>query len=160
VHVSTLVTLVGVDAGARATPSADAPSPAPVLEARLVALAPPASPVAAMSPGAPTAFAPGARLPETAPAESHIAKPSPGAFSGERSAIGWKPRILINDRVPRARFGDALDGDALAAFATEIDVAVGLPERFDVTYPSAALAARREGSVLVWAVITDEGTVD
>src|SRR5262249_31402075 len=63
-------------------------------------------------------------------------------------------------RVPRARFGEALDGDALAAFLTEVDAGVGLPERFSVAYPRAALAARKEGSVLVWAVIDDQGRVD
>jgi len=161
VHISTLAALVGVDGGPRATPYPNAPVPDPVLEARLVAVAPPVAPaVSTIVPAVPPAVVPAARLPEEVPAERRIARPSPGAASGERRTVGWKPRVVINDRVPRARFGDALDGDALAAFLTEVDAPVGLPERFDVTYPSAALAARKEASVLVWVVITDQGTVD
>jgi len=116
--------------------------------------------VAAVTIPAPAAFAPPAAKPELAPSSPSLVKPSPGASAGERSVVGWKPRIVINDRVPRARFGDALDGDALAAFLTEVDAGVGLPERFHVAYPRAALAARKEGSVLVWAVIDDQGRVD
>lgn len=161
VHVSTLAALIGVDAGPRATPSPDIASQPPPLQARLVAVPPPVAPVVStVSPVVQPAVAPAATSPEEVPAERRIARPSPGAASGERSAVGWKPRIVVNDRVPRARFGDALDGDTLAAFLTEVDAPVGLPERFDVTYPSAALTGRKEGSVLVWAVITDQGTVD
>jgi protein TonB len=152
--------LVGVDAGPGASTDSDAPPAAPLLEARLVAATPSLPTVAAVTIPAPAAFAPSAAPPETAPASTSLVKPSPGASAGERSVVGWKPRIVVHDRVPRARFGEALDGDALAAFLTEVDAGVGLPERFNVRYPRAALAARKEGSVLVWAVIDDQGRVD
>ena len=41
-----------------------------------------------------------------------------------------------------------------------MDAAVVVPDRFDVPYPAAALAARREGTVLAWAVIDDQGAVE
>ena len=106
------------------------------------------------------ALTPPAAPPDVPPLEQSISKQLPGAGAGERSPVGWKPRVVVNDRVPRARFGEALDGDALAAFSTEVDVAVAIPERFDIPYPRAALAARKEGAVLVWAVIDDQGRVD
>jgi TonB family protein len=160
VHVSMFAALVGVDAGPRANPDSDAPPPGPLLEARLVAATPPSPAVTAVTLPAPAAFAPPLVPPETAPTTPGLIKPSPGASAGERSVVGWKPRIVVNDRVPRARFGDALEGDTLAAFLTEVDAGVGLPERFHVAYPRAALTARKEGSVLVWAVIDDQGRVD
>jgi periplasmic protein TonB len=160
VHVSMFAALVGVDAGPHASPDSDTPLAAPLLEARLVAATPSLPAVAAVTVPAPAAFAPSAAPPETAPPSPSLVKPSPGASAGERSVVGWKPRIVVNDRVPRARFGDALDGDALAAFLTEVDAGVGLPQRFNVAYPRAALAARKEGSVLVWAVIDAQGRVD
>jgi len=161
VHVSTLAALVGVDAGPGATPAPVAASQPPPLEARLVAVAPPVEPaVSTVVPGFSPTVVPATALQPDVPAEHRIAKPSPGGASGERSVVGWKPRVVVNDRVPRARFGDALDADALAAFLTEVDAPVGVPDHFDVSYPGAALTARKEGSVLVWAVVTDQGTVD
>jgi TonB family protein len=160
VHVSMFAALVGVDAGPRASTHSDAALAAPLLVARIVAATPPVHAVAAVTLPAPAAFAPSAAPPESAPAGPSLVKPSPDASAGERSIVGRKPRIVVNDRVPRARFGEALDGDALAAFLTEVDAGVGLPERFNVAYPRAALAARKEGSVLVWAVIDDRGRVD
>jgi TonB family protein len=37
---------------------------------------------------------------------------------------------------------------------------VAVPERIEVPYPRTALAARKEGAVLAWAVIDDQGAVD
>jgi TonB family protein len=160
VHVSMFAALVGVDAGPGASPDSDTTPAGPLLEARLVAATPPALTVTPVAMPAPTALAPAAVSSEATPASPSLVKPPPGASAGERSVVGWKPRIVVNDRVPRARFGEALDGDTLAAFLTEVDAGVGLPERFHVTYPRAALVARKEGSVLVWAVIDDQGRVD
>ena len=132
-----------------------------MLEARLVAPAtvePPAAPPVGAADAVP--LLPPALPIEPAPPEPNVAHASPGTGTGERSPVGWRPHVLVNDRVPRARFGEALDGDALAAFLTEVDAGVVLPERFDVPYPQAALAARKEGTVLAWAVIDDQGKVD
>jgi TonB family protein len=159
VHLSTLAALVGVDGGPRAWTRAVAVATAPALEARLVARTtaePPAAPPVAATDAA---LSPPARPTEPL-APENVANASPAAGTGERSPVGWRPRVLVNDRVPRARFGDALDGDALAAFLTEVDAGVALPERFEVPYPRAALDARKEGTVLVWAVIDDQGRVD
>lgn len=160
VHVSMFAALVGVDAGSGSSPYSDAPSLAPALQAQLVAVTRPASTATALAAPAPAAFLPPTTPPDTTAASATIAKPAPGGSAAERSVVGWKPRVVVNDRVPRARFGEALENDALAAFLVEVDAGVGLPERFDVTYPRSALAARKEGSVLVWAVIDDHGGVD
>ncbi len=72
---------------------------------------------------------------------------------------GLMPHVIVNDRVPRARFGDALD-DALGEFPVEIDAAVVLPGKLEVPYPPAALAARRQDTVLVYAVIDPQGVVE
>jgi len=160
IHVSTFAALVGLDAGPGTSPRSDATPIGPVLEARLVAVAPPVLAMTPVAVSAPAAFAAAAVASEATPASPGLARPSPGAPAGERSVVGWKPRVVVNDRVPRARFGEALENDALAAFLVEVDAGVGLPERFDVAYPRSALAARKEGSVLVWAVIDDHGGVD
>lgn len=161
VHVSTFAALVGVDGGPpRATAAQAVPAPAPVLEARLVAAVPTTAPLPVIPAPASGVFAPPSSPPEAAPPERNIAKASSGAATGERSPVGWKPRIVINDRVPRARFGEALDGDTLAAFPVEIDAAVVLPKRIEVPYPREALAARKEGAVLVWATIDAQGAVE
>jgi len=160
VHVSTFAVLVGVDGGPRAWMRDVAVAPTPVLEARLVALArvePPAVPTVSATEAA---LSLPAQPIEPSPVDGTTAKASPATGTGERSPVGRKPHVIVNDRVPRARFGEALEGDALAAFLTEVDAGVVLPERFDVPYPQAALAARKEGVVLVWAVIDDQGKVD
>ena len=161
VHVSTFVVLVGVDGGPRAWMRDVAVAPTPVLEARLVALG--EARAARRADGFRNrsgALAAGAA--DRALARGWHARPRPllqrGPANAARSA--GKPHVIVNDRVPRARFGEALEGDALAAFLTEVDAGVVLPERFDVPYPQAALAARKEGAVLVWAVIDDQGKVD
>ncbi len=160
VHVSTFAALVGVDGGPRAA-ARDALMPAPVvLQARLVA------PAAVASPETPAVTPATAGLALAAPAvaaprvEGSATPPSSPGRPGERSPVGWKPRVLINDRVPRARFGDALDGETLSGFPAEIDAPPVVPEHIEIAYPPAALAARKEGAVLVWAVIDDRGTVD
>jgi TonB family protein len=160
VHVSTFAALVGIDGGPKVTAPPAMPAQAPVLEARLVA-PPPASTTLPTVPAATVAaLAPPAAPPEIPPLERSVSKARHGAGAGEQSPVGWKPSVVFTDRVPRARFGEALDGDALAAFSTEVDVAVAIPERIDVPYPREALAARKEGAVLAWAVIDDQGKVD
>lgn len=160
VHVSTFAALVGVDGGPSMAAARTVPLPSPVLEARLVAAAPAAAPLPAIPAPTSGVLAPPSSPPEAAPQERSVAKASSGAAAGERSPVGWKPRIVINDRVPRARFGEALDGDTLAAFPIEIDAAVVLPDRIEVPYPREALAARKEGTVLVWATIDAQGAVE
>ena len=94
------------------------------------------------------------------PAESSLQKPAARAAMSAQTPVGWRPRIVVIDRPPRARFGAAFDGDELAGFPIEIDAGVVVPDRFDVPYPPAALAARKEGTVLAWAVIDDKGDVE
>jgi TonB family protein len=158
VHVSTFAVLVGVDGGPPPSTRAFVPPASPVLEARLVAraaapsLEPPAPPpTVALTPPTP---------PEPPVAAPAIARQAPGAAKDAPSPVGWKPRIVVNDRVPRARFGDALEGDALAGFPIEVDAAVVVPDRIEIPFPRSALAARKEGAVLLWAVIDENGGVE
>ena len=161
VHVSTLAALVGVDGGPRAAVR-DAVTPLPaVLQVRLVAPATVASPEPSASAPAAAPLAVVAPTVETPHTDGSATHPSPAvAGAGERSPVGWRPRVVVSDRVPRARFGEALDGETLSGFAAEIDAPPVVPEHIDVAYPRAALAARKEGAVLVWAVIDDRGAVD
>src|SRR5262245_30633985 len=99
IHVSTFAALVGVDAGPGTSPRSDAPAIGPVLEARLVAVALPAPPVPPVAVSAPAEFAPAAVPPEATAASPRLGKPSPSASVGERSVVGWKPRVVVNDRV-------------------------------------------------------------
>lgn len=161
VHVSTLAALVGVDGGPRAAARDAATSLPAVLQVRLVAPATVASPEPSLSGPAPAALAALAPPVEISHDDGRPTKPSPAlGGSGERSPVGWRPRVVVNDRVARARFGEALDGEALSGFAAEIDAPPVVPEHIEVAYPRAALAARKEGAVLVWAVIDDRGAVD
>ncbi len=73
---------------------------------------------------------------------------------------GLTPHVTVNDQVPRARFGEAIDGETLSQFPVEVDAGVTLPGKLEVPYPPAALAAHREDRVLVWAVIDPEGAVE
>ena len=160
VHVSTFAALVGVDGGPDAA-GRDPGTPLPaVLQVRLVAPATVASPEPSVSvpAAALAAVAPTVEIPHD---DGSATKPAAAAAgSGERSPVGWRPRVVVNDRVARARFGEALDGETLSGFAAEIDAPPTVPEHIDVAYPRAALAARKEGAVLVWAVIDERGAVD
>ncbi len=73
---------------------------------------------------------------------------------------GRVPRVVIDDRVPRARFAEALEGGALAPFPLEIESPVVLPGKLDVQYPIAALDKRRQGTVLAWAIVDPQGAVE
>lgn len=91
------------------------------------------------------------REPVVAPREQ-VATGRPGG--------GRAPRVVIDDRVPRARFEEALDGGALSGFPAEIESPVRLPGKLAVPYPGSALAARREGTVLAWAIVDPQGVVE
>jgi TonB family protein len=100
---------------------------------------------------------------ESAHAVAAVAHPTAAAV--ERSAPARtggtrRPRIVIDERVPRARFAEALEGGPLADFPLEIETPVALPGKLDVAYPSSALEAQREGTVLVWAIVDPEGKVE
>ena len=69
------------------------------------------------------------------------------------------PRVIVDDSVPRARFDEALEGGALAGFPAEVEFPVRLPGKLTVPYPRTALEARREGSVLAWAIVNQQGVV-
>jgi TonB family protein len=77
-----------------------------------------------------------------------------------RAGSGFAPRVTVDDRVPRARFAEALEGGALAPFPLEVESPVVLPGRLAVPYPAAALDKRREGSVLAWAIVDRQGAVE
>jgi TonB family protein len=77
------------------------------------------------------------------------------------SATGLvRPSVSVTDRFPIARFGDFLEGDRLVGFPREIDAPVRLPGKLEVSYPPAALAAREEGTILAFAVIAADGSVE
>jgi hypothetical protein len=77
-----------------------------------------------------------------------------------RSGGGRTPRVIVDDNVPRARFYEALEGGALAAFPLEIESPVALPGKLAVPYPVAALDKRLEGTVLAWAIVDRQGAVE
>lgn len=70
------------------------------------------------------------------------------------------PRVIVDDSVPRARFDEALEGGALAGFPAEVEFPVRLPGKLTVPYPRTALEARREGTVLAWAIVNRQGVVE
>jgi hypothetical protein len=161
IHVSTFAVLLGLDGGAPIAARASTDRVPTMIETRLVALAqnvgekPVESPSTdALQPAAPTPTAHAEPLPEL-PTKT----PAKGAPMETRTPVGWTARIVINQRPPRARFGAAFDGDELAGFPIEVDATVVAPDKIDVPYPASALAARREGTVLAWAVIDEQGAV-
>jgi TonB family protein len=99
------------------------------------------------SPPAPSALSP--------PAAATAARSAPAHTGGSR-----RPRVTIDDRVPRARFAEALEGGPLADFPLEVETPVGLPGKLDVPYPPSALDAQREGTVLAWAIVDAQGRVE
>lgn len=86
-----------------------------------------------------------------------IAQPPGKRTPGDR---GLTPRVVVNDRVARARFGEALDGEMLGQFPVEVDASVVLPGKLEIPYPPSALNAKREGTVLAWVVVAADGTVE
>jgi TonB family protein len=83
----------------------------------------------------------------------------PPSNSGDGTG-GVRPSVSVTDRFPMARFGDFLDGDRLAGFPREVDVPVRLPGELVVPYPLAAWAAREQGIVRVFAIISEDGSVE
>jgi outer membrane biosynthesis protein TonB len=77
-----------------------------------------------------------------------------------RASRGRMPRVIVDDRVPRARLGEAFEGGPLADFPREVEMPVGLPRRLEVPYPRTALEAHREGTVLAWAIVDPKGVVE
>lgn len=59
-----------------------------------------------------------------------------------------------------ARLGEALQMRSLMEFPAEVDVPVRPPGKFDVEYPAAALAERREAVVIAWVVVGTKGEVE
>jgi outer membrane biosynthesis protein TonB len=77
-----------------------------------------------------------------------------------RPGRGRMPRVIVDNRVPRAGFEDAFDGGPLAEFPSEVESPVSLPGKLEVPYPRTALEARREGSVFAWAIVDQRGVVE
>jgi TonB family protein len=89
----------------------------------------------------------------------------PASASGQASASGRtggsrRPRVIVDDRIPRTRFAEALEGGPLADFPREIETPVELPGKLEVPYPLPALEAQREGTVLAWAIVDAQGRVE
>ena len=163
IHVSTFAVLLGLDAGPRVAPRATADRAPIMIETRLASLARDVAPTPVEPPpadtlkaSAHTAIAQAEPLPE--PTTAVPAKVAP--ITDAHTPVGWGPRIVINQRPPRARFGTAFDSDELAGFPIEVDAAVVAPDQMDIPYPPSALAARKEGTVLAWAVIDEQGAVE
>jgi TonB family protein len=160
IHASVLVALGGIEHRPQA------PNPLPQAEPRVLAVAlvnpqeampsaPEPTPVETPAPKVP------APPPESPPIVPTATETVVAVAAGARDRAGLnKSHIDVSDQVPRARFGDALDRDVLADFPVEVDRAIVLPDRIDVVYPSAALAAGQEASVLAWAIIDAKGDVE
>ena len=164
VHVVAFGALAVVTGGFDRGMTAHASAAAPYLEVALVspriaAVQPSVAPTLVTAPSAPVTIAtapePALRpLPEPPMA---IAPPRPN--SGDGSG-GVGPSASVTDRFLAARFGDFLDGERLAGFPREVDAPVRLPGKLEVPYPPAALAAREEGTIRVFAVIAEDGSVE
>jgi TonB family protein len=98
---------------------------------------------------------------ESAAEWAAAAQPSSTGRGPQRSAAGrGVPRVVVDDQVPRAPFADALDPETLSGIPVEVDVPVRLPGKLVVPYPPDALAARREGVVLAWSIVDENGTAE
>ena len=93
------------------------------------------------------------------PRESSVVARDP-VEAGNPGGGGRVPRVIVDDSVPRARFDEALEGGALAGFPAEVESPVRLPGKLAVPYPRTALEARREGTVLAWAIVNRQGVVE
>jgi TonB family protein len=89
----------------------------------------------------------------------HRTPPDSQGKSGSRGR-GSVPRVSVDDRVPRARFEEAFESGAIAGFPAEVESPVQLPGKLQVPYPRSALEARREGTVLAWAIVDRQGAVE
>jgi len=95
-----------------------------------------------------------------APTTRESAMPPQDPIETPRPGRGRVPRVIVDDSVPRARFGDALESDALSGFPAEIETPARLPGKLVVPYPRSAIEARREGTVLAWAIVNPQGVVE
>lgn len=88
--------------------------------------------------------------------------PTPQETHTKASGAGgpFEPRVVISDSVPRARFGEFLEGDVLAGFALEVDEPARLGQPLVVPYPPGALRERREDTVVLWAVVDAQGHLE
>jgi len=160
IHASVLVALGGIERRPQAANALPQPEP----RVLAVALMPPNTPILSTPELAPieTTAPPLPVVPPELPANIPAASEAVAAVAaGMHDRVGLnKSHIEVSDQVPRARFGDALDRDSLADFPVEVDRAIVLPDRIDVVYPPAALAAGQEASVLAWAIIDAKGDVE
>jgi TonB family protein len=98
---------------------------------------------------------PAAAAPDRERQSSGDATGAPG-----RPGTGRVPRVVVDDRVAQAKFSEAFDGGPLAEFPREIESSAALPGRIRVPYPPGALAQRREGTVLAYAIVDAQGVVE
>ena len=112
-----------------------------------------------------TAPASAVRLPkshESAATSPDLNRPTSPETQGDRGrpGRGRMPRVTVDDHVSRAGFDEAFEGGPLADFPREVDSPVALPVKLEVPYPRTALEARREGTVLAWAIVDPKGVVE
>lgn len=161
VHLSALVLLTQIDGSPRAGHPL-APERRHTLEATLTAptdatpaitVTPIVAPVATDTPKPPQPVAMAER-------GNLQTKPS-GPRAGEQSTTGLnRGHVVISNQLPRTQFGPDIEGEAIAEFPAEVQGGVEIPEKFEVEYPPDALTDGREATVLVWAVVDDQGKVE
>jgi TonB family protein len=125
------------------------------LSARLSAPAEEASAAEAVLASAGPSREPDVTLPASLPpAATQAASPAaPMRFgNGVPGGILVQPHMLED----RNRLGDLLSRQ-ISEFPAEVDMPVRLRDPIAVRYPSAALAAGRQGSVVVWIVVDAQG---
>lgn len=111
--------------------------------------APPRRRVAAQSPA-----------PESQRAEPQ-GSPSPSSQAhAEQPARLANGHIEVSTTTTLARLGEALQGRAQADFVPELAKPVRPASALTLDYPRAALEAGREGSVLAWARVASDGSVE
>jgi TonB family protein len=89
------------------------------------------------------------------------ATPAAAARSPMRFGNGAPGGILVQPHAleDRARLGDLLSRQ-ISEFPVEVDLPVRLRDHIAVRYPPAALAAGRQGTVVVWIVVNAQGKAD
>jgi hypothetical protein len=146
IHASVLVALGGIERRPQAANALPQPEP----RVLAVALITPNAPILSTPEPAPveTTAPPLPVLPAEPPAIVPAATEAVAAVAaGVHDRVGLnKSHIDVSDQVPRARFGDALDRDALADFPVEVDRAIVLPDRRGRSSTRRATSRKRVSS--------------
>jgi len=94
-----------------------------------------------------------------APDQVDAERPHPAEAQVSSTGVNHGHVAIRSDR-PRSDFGPELEGDTLREFPAEVQGGVEVPRNLTVAYPPEALAAGREATVLLWAVVDADGKIE